>query len=185
MKENLKKLNKKWQNYQLPKSKLIETLKNNIIKKYLSHTTSIKYLEEGFIKATDIPFVKFIGIKEKDEKLSLELKNTVCNHVDTIHAAAQYTLAETESGMRLQSLFPELEQKVIPLLREGQIKYKKPAAKKIRAFSYVEDGAIEKFINSFEKKGRALLEIRVKIRDIDDVLTSEARFTWFVQARAD
>ncbi len=185
MNKNLKKLNEKLQNYQLPKSKLLVTLKNTIINKYLSDKTSIKYLEEGFIKATDIPFVKHIGIKEKEYRLSLDLKKSVCNHVETIHAAAQFTLAETESGMHLQSLFPELEQKVIPLLREGKIKYIKPAAMKITAHSFVEEEAVEKFKLQFFKKGRALLKIKVEIRDSNDVLTSEAQFTWFVQARAD
>ena len=185
MKKKLKKLNIKLQNFQLPKSKLLETLKNTIIKKYLSDKTSIKYLEEGFIKATDIPFVKHIGIKEKEDGLSLDLKKAVCNHVETIHAAAQFTLAETESGMHLQSLFPELEQKVIPLLREGKIKYIKPASMKIRAHSFVEEEAIEKFKLQFTKKGRALLKIKVEVRDDNSVLTSEAQFTWFVQARAD
>ena len=185
MKEKFKKLNHKLQNFQLPKSKLLETLKNSIIKKYLSDQTSIRYLEEGFIKATDIPFVKHIGITEKENVLSLNLKKSVCNHVETIHAAAQFTLAETESGMHLQSLFPELEQKVIPLLREGKIKYIKPAAMKIKAHSFVEEEAVEKFKIQFARKGRALLQIRVEIRDINEVLTSQAHFTWFVQARAE
>ena len=185
MKENIKKFNHRLQNFQLPKSKLLETLKNTIIKKYLSDQTSIKYLEEGFIEATDIPFVKHIGIKEIDNVLSLNLKKSVCNHVETIHAAAQFTLAETESGMHLQSLFPELEQKVIPLLREGKIKYIKPAAMKITARSFVEEEAVEKFKIQFARKGRALLQIRVEIKDVNNVLTSEARYTWFVQARAE
>jgi len=185
LKENFKKLNHKLQNFQLPKSKLLETLKNSIIKKYLTDQTSIRYLEEGFIKATDIPFVRHIGIKESDEKLSLALKKSVCNHVETIHAAAQFTLAETESGMHLQSLFPELEQKVIPLLREGKIKYIKPAAMKITAHSFVEEEAVEKFKAQFSRKGRALLKIRVEIRDENEVLTAEAQYTWFVQARVE
>jgi len=169
---------------QFPKSKIFEKMKNSFVKRFLSNKASLRYLEEGFIKATDIPFVKFIGMKEEEEKLSLALKKTVCNHVETIHAAAQFTLAETESGMRLQSLFPELEQKVIPLLREAQIKYKKPATQKIVAYSFVEEEAIEKFKQQFAKKGRALLQIRVEIRDIEDVLTCEARYTWYVQARS-
>ena len=170
---------------QFPKSKIFEKMKNSFVKRFLTNKASIRYLEEGFIKATHIPFVKYIGMKEEEGKLSLSLKKSVCNHVETIHAAAQFTLAETESGMHLQSLFPELEQKVIPLLREAQIKYKKPATKKIIAYSFVEEEAVEKFKQQFAKKGRALLQIRVEIRDIEDVLTCEARYTWYVQARVD
>ena len=171
--------------YTFPKSKIFTKMKNSFVKKFLTDKASIRYLKDGFIKATDIPFVKFIGLKEKEEQLSPTLRKSVCNHVGTIHAAAQFTLAETESGMRLQSLFPELEQKVIPLLREAQIKYKKPATHKILAYSFVEKEDVEKFKKQFEKKGRALLQIRVEIRDINDVLTCEARYTWYVQARSD
>jgi len=160
-------------------------MKNSFVKKFLTDKASIKYLEDGFIKATDIPFVKYIKMKDKDGKLSLDLKKSVCNHVDTIHAAAQFTLAETESGMRLQSLFPELEQKVIPLLREANIKYKKPATQEIFAYSFVKDEDVEKFKIQFQKKGRALLKIRVEIRDIEDTLTCEANYNWYVQARTD
>ncbi len=56
---------------------------------------------------------------------------------------------------------------------------------KIRAHSFVEEEAIEKFKLQFTKKGRALLKIKVEVQDDNSVLTSEALFTWFVQARAD
>lgn len=161
----------------------VKNVKNSIIKRLMTDSVSQRYLNEGTIKATDIPFVKYIGIKEHEDLLSLDMKNNIYNHVATIHAAAQFTLAETESGMHLQTLFPDLKQKVIPLLRDAQIKYKKPAAQKICAYSLVKAKDVEKFKMQFEKKGRALLQISVEIRDINSVLTSEAHFTWFVQAR--
>ncbi len=75
------------------------------------------------MKATDIPFVKHIGIEKQNNELSLAFKNDVLNHIKTIHASAQFTLAETQSGLHLQSIFPELKGKVIPVLRDAQIKY--------------------------------------------------------------
>jgi hypothetical protein len=48
----------------------------------LSYQRSIK------LKATDIPFVKHIGIEEKNNELSLDFKNDVLNHIKTIHASA-------------------------------------------------------------------------------------------------
>ena len=133
------------------------------------------------MKALDIPFVKYIGIQENENELSLDFSQNVLNHIKTIHACAQFTLAETQSGLHLQSLFPELEGKVIPLLRGAEVKYKKPALEKIVAYARCRDEAIEKFTLQFEKKGRASIEISVEVKDINDVLTSEASFTWFVQ----
>ncbi|WP_458699861.1 PaaI family thioesterase [Sulfurospirillum sp. 1307] len=137
---------------------------------------------EDNIKATDIPFVSHIGIKDENNELSLDFKEDVLNHIKTIHASAQFTLAETQSGLHLQKLFPELEGKVIPVLRDAQIKYKKPAQEKIIAFSSSDEEAIEKFKAQFEKKGRGSLQINIEVKDINDVLTSQATFTWFIQA---
>ena len=122
-----------------------------------------------------------IGIKDEKNELSLEFKENVLNHIKTIHASAQFTLAETQSGIHLQKLFPELEGKVIPVLRDAQIKYKKPAQEKIIAFASADKDAINKFNTQIEKKGRGSLQINVEIKDINDVLTSQATFTWFVQ----
>ena len=133
------------------------------------------------MKASDIPFVNLVGIEQDSEKLSLDFKNNVLNHIETIHASAQFTLAETQSGVHLQTLFPELEGKVLPVLRDAQIKYKKPAMEKIVAYSSAEEEAIEKFRLQFEKKGRGSIQIYVNIKDINDVLTCQATFTWFVQ----
>jgi acyl-coenzyme A thioesterase PaaI-like protein len=134
------------------------------------------------LKATDIPFVNHIGIKDENNELSLDFNENILNHIKTIHASAQFTLAETQSGLHLQNLFPELEGKVIPVLRDAQIKYKKPAQEKIIAFSSADEEAIEKFKAQFEKKGRGSLQISVEVKDINDVLTSQATFTWFAQA---
>ncbi|QSZ41769.1 DUF4442 domain-containing protein [Sulfurimonas aquatica] len=134
------------------------------------------------MKATDIPFVNHIGIKDENDELSLEYKDNVLNHIKTIHASAQFTLAETQSGLHLQKLFPSLEGKVLPLLRDAQIKYKKPAHEKIVAISSTNEEAVEKFKAQFEKKGRGSLQIDVEVKDINGVLTSQASFIWFVQA---
>jgi len=43
-----------------------------------------------------IPFAKHIGIEKKEEgTLKLEAMEVVQNHIQTIHASAQFTLAET------------------------------------------------------------------------------------------
>jgi len=114
------------------------------------------------LKATDIPFVKHIGIEEQNNELSLDFKNDVLNHIKTIHASAQFTLAETQSGIHLQRLFPELEGKVLPVLRDAQIKYKKPAQEKIIAFSSTDEEALMKFKSQFEKKVEAHFKLKLK-----------------------
>lgn len=78
------------------------------------------------MRAHDIEFVKLVGIEQSDNDVSLAFKKDVLNHIESIHASAQFTLAETQSGLFLQELFPQLVGKVVPMLRESKIKYKKP-----------------------------------------------------------
>ena len=132
----------------------------------------------------DIPFAKHVGIQKKDEgTLMLVETEGVQNHIQTIHAGAQFTLAETQSGLYLRSLFPEYAEKVIPLLRSSSVKYKHPATKEIVAIATVDDESKEKFETQFLKKGRASITIAVELRDSDDVVTMMGEFTWFVQKR--
>jgi len=132
------------------------------------------------MEVTQIPFVKLLEIKDENESLSLEYKRDILNHIQTIHASAQFTLAETQSGLFLQELFPHLEGKVVPLLRDATIKYKKPAQKKIYARASVSDENLQKFQELFEKKGRGSVQVDVLVKDIDDVVTAIASFIWFV-----
>ena len=74
-----------------------------------------------------IPFVKKTGIiKTENNELILPFTTDTHNHLKTMHASAQFTLAETASGDFLQTSFPELVGKVIPVLREAKVKFKKP-----------------------------------------------------------
>ena len=132
------------------------------------------------MKASDIEFVKLVGIEQSEESVSLAFKKNVLNHIESIHASAQYTLAETQSGLHLQKLFPQLVGKVIPVLRESKIKYKKPALKSIIAFAKCSDEDIEKFQTQFTKKGRATLNVSVEVKDSDGVCTAEGTFGWFI-----
>jgi len=132
------------------------------------------------MKATEIAFVKLVGIEQSGDSVSLAYKKDVHNHINTIHASAQFTLAETQSGLHLQKLFPELEGLVIPLLRESSMKYKKPALKDIAAFASVKEEDKEKFLEQFTRKGRASLLVAVDIKDSDGVCTAQGTFGWFI-----
>jgi len=134
------------------------------------------------MQITDIPFAKHIGIKIKEEgTLKLEATEAVQNHIQTIHASAQFTLAETQSGLYLQILFPDYKDQVVPLLRGSSVKYKQPARKEIYAVASVDDKSKEKFETQFLKKGRASITIGVELRDSDEVVTMVGEFTWFMQ----
>ena len=130
-----------------------------------------------------IPFVEKAGItKTADGQLELVFREDIQNHLNTIHASAQFTLAETASGEVLQQQFPELVGKVVPVLRDSEMKFKKPALQNIYAQASISDESRSKFSEQFSKKGRASITVHVDIKDVEGTVTSIATFNWFVQS---
>ena len=142
---------------------------------------SIRY-KEKVLNVIEIPFVKKVGIQRTgDGDLELPFNKDVQNHLQTFHASAQFALAETSSGEILQTLFPELVGKVIPVLRESQIKFKKPTNKDIYAYPLVSDESRTKFNEQLSKKGRALISVKVEVKDTEGTVTCTGTYNWFVQ----
>jgi len=134
------------------------------------------------MEVTQIPFAKHIGIERKEEgTLKLESTQILQNHIGSIHASAQFALAETQSGLFLQLLFPELVGKVVPLLRSSNVKYKHPATTQITAHASIDEESKKKFERQFYKKGRGSIVVRVELRDVEGVVSMQGEFVWFVQ----
>lgn len=123
-----------------------------------------------------VPFTKTVGI----EKGILNNAVKVQNHLGSIHAGAQFTLAENASGEYLTTLFPDLKESVIPLLRESSIKYTKEAKGRLYTKVWVEKDAREKFIKQLEKRGKSTLVVFVTLLDEVDEITCKSWFKWFI-----
>ena len=130
----------------------------------------------------EIPFVQKVGLRRnRDGYLTLPMDKSNENHIQTVHASAQFTLAETLSGEALQKMFPHLEGQVVPILRESAIKFKKPATGEIYGLAHIDDTIKEKFEEQLEKKGRASISVDVEIKDTNEIVTCSGRFEWFIQ----
>ncbi|HFQ61514.1 MAG TPA: DUF4442 domain-containing protein [Epsilonproteobacteria bacterium] len=130
---------------------------------------------------TQIPFTNHIGIEYKDEgTLKLEPTEAVQNHIQSIHASAQFALAETQSGLFLQQAFPELVGKVAGVLHSSTVKYKNPATSSIYAVARLEVSEKEKFLSQLERKGRVGISITVELRDENEMITMVGTFDWFI-----
>lgn len=130
----------------------------------------------------EIPFVQKVGlIRNNNGYLTLPMNKSNENHIQTIHASAQFTLAETLSGEALQKMFPHLSGHVVPILRESEIKFKKPAIGEIYGLAHIDDAMKEKFEEQLAKKGRALISVDVEIKDNNESVTCSGRFDWFIQ----
>ncbi len=128
--------------------------------------------------------LELIGIKKDlTTPLSLKLSENSQNHIGTMHAGAQFILAETASGVYLSRLFPELQDKIIPLLRNSCIKYKKTAIGTITTHPSLSDEKQERFINQFSKKSRGTIEVEVILKNEEEETVSIGSFIWFIQKK--
>ena len=131
-----------------------------------------------------IPFANYVGVKKRNRQLlKLTPHKDVENHIGTVHAAAQFTLAETQSGLYLLSLFPEYADEVVPLLRSSNIKYKYPATTELVAVATVTEENKNKFEEEFLRRGRAMLSVKIKIKDSQENVTMIGDFGWYVQRK--
>ena len=129
----------------------------------------------------NIPFIENMGIElQENGSLYLPFNQKLLNHLGTIHASAQFTLAETQSGFYLEQMFPQYGDSVIPMLRGSSVKYKNPATKDIYTIATASKEALEKFNMQFLKKGRGVIRVEVTVYDSDAVVTMVGEFSWFI-----
>ncbi len=126
-----------------------------------------------------IPFMDTIGLVGE----TLECTKGVQNHLGSIHAGAQFTFAESMSGKYLSSIFPDMQDEIIPLLRESTVKYKKQALTALVSEVSVDKEDLEKFKVRFALKGRASIVANVILRDDEGDITCQGSFKWFVQRK--
>lgn len=135
------------------------------------------------MQITTIPFVHHSSIKQANDQLYITPSKLLENHLSTLHAGALYTLAEAQSGLTLQTLFPAYADTTLPLLRESSIKYKKPATTSVWAKAHCEDDAIVAFKEQLEKRSRGVITLDVTLTSEHKEIVAIASFTWFVQKK--
>ncbi len=135
---------------------------------------------------SEIPFNRLIGITwaDRPEGSFLQLCNSenVLNHLKTLHASAQFALAEAASGECLIQTFKDLAgSSLIPVVRSAQVKYRRPAASTLRAIAKINDADKARAVESIFKRGRGLISVEVNLLDDSDITSMTATFLWFIQ----
>jgi acyl-coenzyme A thioesterase PaaI-like protein len=145
--------------------------------------SSVSTLEEVSVNVLDIPFNRLLGIQSSDTagaQLRLGASPNHLNHLETVHASAQFALAEAASGLLLLERFKEHSARVVPVVRRAEVKFSKPARGEILASAALaSDG--EKVIRDLAGKGRAQAIVEVKVKDGAGGVTMSATFEWFIQ----
>ena len=133
----------------------------------------------------DIPFAKLLGLANGQGEFLFELTDdiTYTNHLGTVAAAAQFSLAEFTSGQWLLNTFPDIAPNVIPMLRKSEVKFKKPAYGRIRAKANVNRETQEEFLHVFNQNKRALIKIEIDIVNDTSEKVMTGIYEWFIQLK--
>jgi len=135
----------------------------------------------------ELPFNKYVGIEKASDSqylLMLEEKNEYLNHFDTVHASAQFALAEATSGYFLLNEFQGITN-ILPMVRKVETKYKKPAKGAIFSKAGFLNTDKSKIMEELDEKQRTLITLRVSLYDSEQNNIMQSDFEWFVAKRID
>ena len=131
-----------------------------------------------------IPFHKYLNISEhvgNDYIFELKERPEYLNHLQTIHACVQLTLAEASSGEFLLQEFKEFEAEVIPVIRRTEVKYHRPANGTLYSRASLQSSSKAELVDELMNKSRAIVQIKVEIFDKSKKKVLTAVFDWFLK----
>ncbi|NQU81526.1 MAG: YiiD C-terminal domain-containing protein [Bacteroidetes bacterium] len=132
----------------------------------------------------EIPFNKFIGLKNADANndfiLKLDERKEYLNHLGSLHASILFALAEATSGEFLLKQFKDYELNVIPVVRKVECKYSKPGNGTVYSKAGFIDTNTKEIIDKLSSKKRVIIKVKVDIynKNLNKLITSI--FDWFV-----
>ncbi|MEM7315934.1 MAG: YiiD C-terminal domain-containing protein, partial [Planctomycetota bacterium] len=139
---------------------------------------------EASMEIQDLPFNRWLGLQVDGDRISLEPQEQHLNHVGTVHATVIFGVAEAATGSFLLKRFPELPNAYVALLRESNIKYRRPSAlgSTILAQGSLSDEDASRFLATLESRGRATVEIAVTVTQSDTEVFA-GTFKWFATTK--
>lgn len=141
------------------------------------------------VKPVDLLLNQALGLREAPpgaaHLLGMPFASIHHNHLGTMHAVAQFGLAEAASAECLLRTFPGLAPTVIPVMREVRVKYRQAGRGPLRAFASVAPEARTTLRPQLEKSGRALVDVEVTLKDDAGGTTLHGTFTWFISQIAE
>lgn len=136
------------------------------------------------MKATDLALNRLLGIVAAPagaaHLLAMPFTPQLHNHLGTMHAAAQFALAEAASAECLQREFGAAVGPVFAVVRGVEVKYRKPATSDLLAFASPDDNTRAHLVADLAARGRFSPVILVDLKDRAGTLTLHAKFDWFI-----
>ncbi len=131
-----------------------------------------------------VPFNRVLGVRVETvepERVTVLLPESPerLNHVGTVHAAAQFGLAEATAGAMCVAAFADLQQRgFAPVVTDASVSYRKPARGEMRGEATLSAEEQARVRGEIAAGGRPRFTIAVRLTDQQETLTTELRFEW-------
>lgn len=136
------------------------------------------------LKATDLAYNRALGLRDApagtEHLLELPFTPLVANHVGTLHAAAQFSLAEAASAECLRRRYGAAVGEVFAVVRGVEVKYRRPATGDLLAYGRPDDATRDGLLAGLAAHGRARAVILIDLKDRAGTLTFHGKFEWFI-----
>lgn len=136
------------------------------------------------LRATDLAYNQALGIRdappEAEHLLEMPFGPLVHNHLKTVHAAAQFSLAEAASAECLQRNFGAALGEVFAVVRGVEVKYRKAATAELLAYGAPDEFTRAQLLNEIKERGRGKAVILIDLKDRAGTLTFHGQFEWFI-----
>ena len=136
------------------------------------------------MRPTELAFNQLLGIRPApagaEHLLELPFTPPMRNHVGTMHAAAQFALAEAASAECLLRHFGQLDGKVQAVIRGVEARYRRPAQGDLLAYGSPDPATRAGLLTELATRGRTVAVILIDLKDRDGTLTFHGKFDWFI-----
>jgi acyl-coenzyme A thioesterase PaaI-like protein len=133
-----------------------------------------------------VPFNQLLGIcveavRSDSVEVLLPERPSLLNHVRTLHATAQFGLAEATSGTMIVSAFADLLQTdFVPLAVEATVKYRRPAQGTLRRTVSLSQEQQSEIRTRLAQSGRARIPLSVRVLTEQNIAVMELEIIWMV-----
>ena len=130
----------------------------------------------------DFKLSTFLGLKrDGDGNLMMPNSENVHNHIETIHAGAQFCLAELATGTFVEQEFMEFKGKIFIVLRRTDTKYSAAGRSDLTAYTEIDKAEFEAHREAILSGKGALVWVKVTVKDTQNVMTFMGKFLWYLK----
>lgn len=136
------------------------------------------------MKPTDLALNQRLGILAAPAGAAHLLEMThaplLHNHLGTVHAAAQFALAEAASAECLQRHFGADVGRAFAVVRSVEVRYRQPATGDLLAYGEPDESTCLRLVPTLTERGRSRAVILIDLKDRAGTLTFHGKFEWFI-----